>query len=403
MKEPAFRVPGLPAAAWFAAGAGASALLLITTGASTQSAPPAPSSPTPPAAAPAPRPHDVRSLYRMIKPSVVVIRTEQREPDLEVEKGFTTAEDLGSGVLIGAEGQILTAAHLVQVAEKIQVEFSDGSKSEARVLASNQSGDVALLQARKAPRGIQPAKLGDSDQVEVGDRILIVGAPDELSYSLSVGYISARRAPRRDPGTFTRMELLQTDAAVNPGNSGGPMVNEAGEVVGIISHNRSDTGGSQGLGFAVTTNFARRVLIDNHAVWLGFEGRYLDGKVAELLNIPQTGGLLVEKVARRSFADRLGLRAGWMILEPDDEDSPVVGGDVLLSVDGVSFADGPRAMDALERAGSKTRTGAEVRFTVLRAGKVLKVAGRLPAGPAEPSCPGWPDPAHPRLLRRTDP
>src|SRR5262249_32454588 len=161
---------------------------------------------------------------------------------------------------IGPGGKILTAAHLVQAAARIEVQFADGTRSGARVLGSNQAGDVAVLQAAKAPRAIRPARLGDSDRVDVGDRVIVVGAPSDLSYSLSVGYVTGRRAAQRDPGPFSRMELFQTDAAVNPGNSGGPMVNEAGEVIGVMSHNISDTGGSQGLGFAVTSNFARKVL-----------------------------------------------------------------------------------------------------------------------------------------------
>src|SRR2546428_13848763 len=196
---------------------------------------------------------------------------------------------LGSGVLISPDGKILTAAPVVQTADAIEVEFLTGEPLRAPVLSSEPSADVALLQLEKAPRGPFVAKIGDSDSVEIGAPVFVVGAPLGASHTLTVGYISARRKPNATLSGMSRAEFFQTDAAINQGNSGGPLFNMQGEVIGIVSYILSHSGGSEGLGFAVTSKVARQ-LLEQKSFWSGVSGYMLSGDLAQGFNVPPPGG-----------------------------------------------------------------------------------------------------------------
>src|SRR5262249_16951327 len=156
---------------------------------------------------------------------------------------------LASGVLISGDGKVLTAAHVVQAVDQVFVEFIDGQLVTACVISSAPAADVALLQLDSVPPGVAPAQLGDSDKVEVGDEVFVVGAPYGLSYTLSVGHIGGRAAPKGSLASLSAGEFLQTDAPINSGNSGSPMFNRQGEVVGIVSNIMSRSGGFEGIGF----------------------------------------------------------------------------------------------------------------------------------------------------------
>src|SRR6185436_755265 len=205
----------------------------------------------------------VEELFRKVNPSVVVIRATGRE--VNSARGLVTYSEIGSGVLI-ADGKVMTAAHVVHSMDEIVVEFIGGETVPARVVASEPAADLSLLQLDRVPAGVKVARLANSSAVRVGDQVLVVGAPYGLSYSLSVGYISARWAPNTVYRAFPLAEFLQTDATINTGNSGGPMFNLAGEVVGIVSHNISKGGGSEGLGFVVTINTARELLLARRSI-----------------------------------------------------------------------------------------------------------------------------------------
>src|SRR5262249_42858521 len=160
------------------------------------------------------------------------------------------------------------------------------------------SADVALLQLEGQPPNYIAAKLGDSDSAEVGDEIFVVGAPYGISRTLTAGHVSGRRILN----TETRsIEFLQTDAAINTGNSGSPIFNLNGEVVGIVSNIMSKSGGSEGLAFASTSNTARRVLLDHKSFWTGIDGVLIEGNLAKALNLTQSAGLLVQRVAEGSI------------------------------------------------------------------------------------------------------
>jgi S1-C subfamily serine protease len=314
-------------------------------------------------------------VFKRVDPAVVEIHT--LETDLPESKGRPVrVAGLGSGVLISRDGKVLTAAHLVQAADAIEVEFVTGEKFRAEVASSDPEVDLAVLQLDGMPRVPSIASLGDSDRIEVGAPVFVIGAPLGLSHTLTVGHISGHHGLDA-AGAPKQAELLQTDAAINQGNSGGPMFDMEGEVIGIVSHILSMSGGSEGLGFAVTSNVARRVL-DEKSFWTGLDGHFLTGDLARALNIPPPGvGLLVQRIAAGSPAEVSGLRGGTMRARIGDEDL-VLGGDIVLSVMGIAV-DRPGYLAAVSGKLAVARPGQEVEIVVLRGGRVVTLTSTIPA------------------------
>jgi S1-C subfamily serine protease len=216
--------------------------------------------------------------------------------------GLTRFNETGVRSAHLADGKIMTAAHVVHSMDEVNVEFLGGQTVPARAISSEPAADLSLLKVDRVPAGAKVASLADSDSVRVGDQIIIVGAPYGLSHSMSVGWISARWPANSVYRALPLAEFLQTDATINTGNSGGPMFNTAGEVIGIVSHNISKSGGSEGLGFVITINTARRLLLEKPTFWSGLEGQLITGPIAQILNVPQPTGYLVKTVARGSDA-----------------------------------------------------------------------------------------------------
>jgi S1-C subfamily serine protease len=317
----------------------------------------------------------VGEVFRAVTPSVVVVRAQGRE----VSAGGTETHfaETGAGVLISAQGDVMTAAHVVHAMDEVTVEFMGGESVPATVVASEPGADLSLLRLTRVPAGARAARLADSDTVRVGDQVLIVGAPYGLSHSLSVGWISARWPPNSVYHAMPLAEFFQTDAVINTGNSGGPMFGLTGDVVGIVSHNISKSGGSEGLGFVVTANTARQLLLERRSVWTGLEGQLLSERQGDILNLPPGQlGYLVKVVAKGSLGEALGLRGGTTNATIDGE-RLVVGGDIVLNVAGIpvkTAADLARIRQTLNELG----TGQPFTLTVLRAGRVLDLSGRTP-------------------------
>src|SRR6266404_420437 len=251
----------------------------------------------------------LRDAFHKVEQAVVVVRTEQRGLAPFPQQGMVSLNGLGSGVLISNDGKVLTATHLVQAADRTLVEFSSGELIPAHVTGSAFSADVAVLQLERNPVNVVAATLGDSDKVDVGDQIFAVGAPYGLSHTLTAGHVSGRHTLDKGSDNTTAVEFLQTDAAINSGNSGSPLFSLSGEVMGIVSNIISRCGGSEGLAFAATSNTARRLLLEQKPFWSGIEGLLVDGDLAKALNLPQSAGLLVQRVAEGSFAWRCGIHA----------------------------------------------------------------------------------------------
>jgi len=316
---------------------------------------------------------DVSGMFQKVSPSVVVIRVKQRTVTLDQPGRFVSEQGLGSGVLISREGRVMTAAHVVQAADAIAVMFPSGEVTSASVVASVPAADVALLQLDRVPDNAVAVPLGDSDLTRVGEEVFIVGAPFGIEHTLTVGHLSARRRPSNIPGEAGQAELLQTDASINKGNSGGPMFNMAGEVIGIVSHIISRSGGSEGLGFAVSSNMARKLLLEERSFWTGIEAYMLDGDLAAMFNLPQPHGLLVLRVATGSPADKLGLRPGTTLAVIGDEPL-ILGGDVILEVMGVVVGE-EGAYQRIREAIGRLAGGGTVQVKVLRAGKIVDLTG----------------------------
>ena len=315
--------------------------------------------------------------FKHVDDAVVVVRTSERVLAGQRSNAHEVrAPGLGSGVLISADGKVLTAAHVVQTADAVAVEFPGDVLIKATVVAADPAADVALLQVERVPEGVQPAKLGDSDKAEVGDEIFIVGAPFGMSHTLTVGHLSARRRPNATFGSMETTEVFQTDAAINQGNSGGPMFNLAGEVIGVVSRIVSRSGGSDGLGFVVTSNMARRLFAEP-TVWSGLEGYLLTDEMARVFNVPVAhAGLLVQRVAHGSPAERFGLRGGDLPAVIAGEEM-IVGGDIVLAVDGIALG-GQDAYESIRKRMIEIRdhSGA-LRLTVLRAGAIVELTGAV--------------------------
>src|SRR5262249_36944457 len=275
----------------------------------------------------------VREVFEKVAPSVVVIRARGRDVDASGETRFT---ETGSGVLVSSDGRVMTAAHVVQTMDEIAVQFLGGETVSARVVASEVAAALSLLKLDRAPPGAKVSPMADSSKMHVGDPVLIVGAPYGLSHSLSTGYISARWAPNTVYKTMPLAEFFQTNATINTGNSGGPMFNMNGEVIGIVSHNISKGGGSEGLGFVVTINTAKQLLLEKRSFWSGLEVFPVNDELADLLNLPaRSTGIIVKTVAKDSPADQIGLRGSRMIVRIAGQDVPL-GGDIVLSVAGMA-------------------------------------------------------------------
>ena len=241
----------------------------------------------------------------------------------------------GSGVVIDAEGLVLTNAHVVEGADRVQVSLADGGQLDGTVVGSDPVTDLAVVKLEQAPEGLKAAPLGDSDALEPGDWAIALGNPYGLDSTVTLGIVSSLHRNISSLGfTDKRLELIQTDAAINPGNSGGPLVNGDGQVIGINTLVRSGPGA--GLGFAIPINLARRVadqLLENGEVVHPYIGLQLVGLTARiarehnrdpnaLVQLPERNGALVQAVLPDGPAQEAGLRRGDLLIGVGDQEVP---------------------------------------------------------------------------------
>jgi serine protease Do len=275
---------------------------------------------------------DLADLFEDIKRSVVTIYVQESvNTGTGDPRTFTANEGLGSGVLI-SDNVVLTASHVVANADKIMVQFFDGEAVPAITTRLSRMADVAVITLRQAPSDPHIAQIGNSDETRIGDEIFVVGAPLGLPYSLSTGIISGRHSEHGFSNDGKSLEFFQTDASINTGNSGGPMFNYQGEVIGIVSSILTRSGGFEGIGFAATSNVARDLLTERASIFFGIESMVLSYEMARILNVPQESGLLVQHVVRNSPAGNMGIRGGFRKVVMDEEEI-MLGGDIILQVD----------------------------------------------------------------------
>jgi S1-C subfamily serine protease len=313
----------------------------------------------------------LRDAFHKVEQAVVVVRTEQQGLAPFPQQGMVSLNGLGSGVLISND-KVLTAAHLVQAADRTMVEFSRGELISARVIGSALSADIAVLQLEHSPANAAPVTLGNSDKLDVGDQIFVVGAPYGISRTLTAGHVSGRHLLNERRENTTGVEFLQTDAAINSGNSGSPVFNLDGEVMGIVSNIMSRSGGSEGMAFAATSNTARRLLLDQKPFWSGIEGLVVDGDLARALNLPQPAGVLVQRVAEGSIARRWGIHAGTLRANVEGAEF-ILGGDVILRVNDLPV-EPSGSYDDIYASMGRLKPGENLVISVFRQGQIVKLS-----------------------------
>jgi len=314
---------------------------------------------------------NLSELYDEVSSSVVVINILSVEPR-KTDNNFTLVAKVsqGSGVLISEDGLIWTAAHVLQSAEVVQVEFFDGEIYEANVLSSNPLADVALIKinGKFKLKDKKVVKIGNSDTLKIGEDIFVLGAPFGLKQSLSKGILSGRHKPESLSNGFVKIEFLQTDAAINHGNSGGPMFNMQGEVIGITNSIYSTSGGFNGIGFAISSNTAKKLLMDEPNIWTGMNSILLTGNVAKALNVPQKSGLLILTLSSKGTAYKIGLRGGSIEATIDGVDL-LIGGDIILNFAGIDFSQ-PNFQNLIKKKLEAYNKNDKIPLTILRNGKI---------------------------------
>jgi serine protease Do len=234
------------------------------------------------------------------------------------------AHSLGSGVLIRENGLILTNHHVIAGADTIKVNFADGQEFSAKLVGQDPKSDVAVIRLENPPQDLTPIKLGDSDALRLGETVLAIGNPFGLGHTVTMGIVSAKGRANLDITDYEN--FIQTDAAINPGNSGGALVNAKGELVGINTAIYSRSGGYQGIGFAIPSKMASRImdsLVDKGRVDRGYLGvgiQPLGNKLSKRFNLKTAqSGVLINYVGRDTPAQQSGLLVGDIILKLDGE------------------------------------------------------------------------------------
>lgn len=285
------------------------------------------------------------------------------------------SKDQGSGFLISADGKILTNSHVVANERQLEVTLADQTKYKGTLLSRDEQNDLALLQI--TPRKKLPwLRLGDSEVLQVGQKVLAIGNPFGLDGTLTTGVVSSLGRSIRGENNQLLEGLIQTDAAINMGNSGGPLLNSAGDVIGINTAILGPNGGNIGIGFAMPINRAKTMIDDVQAgrkrPRLGVTVVPVSGDYADAMNLPTQGGLLIQEVESGSAAASAGLRGGNQMVQIGNAQL-LVGGDLIMSIDGHPVD----REDAISRALARKYAGDTLELTIFRNGRTLNVRVRL--------------------------
>jgi len=290
--------------------------------------------------------HDATTLGDVLsssKSSLTLVelfeKSEEGVVKIQVERDGQNRGSQGSGFVYDNLGHIITNAHVVDGATKATVTFLDGSQYDAEIIGKDKFTDIAVIKVSEKPRLLHPLQIGDSSQLRIGEQVAAIGNPFGLSGSMTSGIVSqmGRLLPSQDSG-FSIPDVIQTDAAINPGNSGGPLLNLRGEVVGINTAIQSSSGEFSGVGFAIPSNTAIKIvpsLIEDgeyHHPWIGISGRDVDPDLAKVLELKDAKGFLIITVVDGSPADKAGLKGMTATQVIDGKEYPA-DGDIIISVD----------------------------------------------------------------------
>jgi len=328
---------------------------------------------------------DARGVVQVT--STKVVRT---TPDPFFDFGLpptqTRTQALGSGFVMDKAGHIVTNYHVIAGANKVEVSFSNSDNMKARVVGSDPSTDLAVLQIDARSRALTPLAFGNSDRVRVGDSVVAIGNPLGYDRSVTAGIVSAVQRAISAPNQFPIDHVIQTDAPINHGNSGGPLINSRGQVIGVnaqIATGGTDSDGNIGIGFAIPINTVRIVagqLIKKGKVehaFIGITAKPVGPEIARLFRLSAKRGLLVATVQPGSGAAAAGLRAGTNTAVVSGESWPV-GGDLIVSADGVPLS----SIDQLRDLIAAKNPGQSISLEVYRGPEKLTLDVKLGRQPS---------------------
>ena len=289
----------------------------------------------------------------------------------------------GSGFVYDSEGNIVTNEHVVDGAKSVSVRFWNGDSYPATVVGSDPSTDLAVIKVDAPASILAPLPLGDSSKLLVGDGVVAIGSPFGLEETVTSGIVSALHRQMEAPNEFTINDSIQTDAAINHGNSGGPLLNSRGQIVGVNSQIRSDSGGSDGVGFAIPSNTIKSIasqLIASGKVehaYLGVTVQTIPASVASDLNLVE--GVTLKAVRSGTPAAKAKLHAATGLKTVENESYPT-GGDVITAIDGQKIT----TSEELQRAIDAKRPGDTISLEFWRAGDSHKIDVTLATRPTQP-------------------
>ena len=312
------------------------------------------------------------SIYSRVGPGVVNITS------VVVERDFFSRpvpkEGAGSGAIIDTKGHILTNHHVIRNSDKLEVTLSDGSRWPARLVGSDPGNDLAVLKIEAPGKKLTVIPMGDSSQLEVGQKVLAIGNPFGLGQTLTTGIISSLARSIRSESGILINDVIQTDAAINPGNSGGPLLDSNGKIIGINSAIISPTGASVGIGFAIPINTAKRILPDLISKgrvsypWIGASVYPLIPEFSNYLGLIAERGAMIMEIVPNGPADKAGLRGGNRRVRVGNS-LIIIGGDVITELNSEKV----NSSDDLIRTIRDHRPGDNIKLKILRNGRFLRV------------------------------
>ena len=307
-------------------------------------------------------------IFEKSEPGVVRVNTQRNQTINDVG-------GVGSGFVFDKKGHIITNAHVIEDSTKTVVTFLDGRSYNAEIIGIDQYTDIGVIKVNADLKLLQPLTLGDSSNLQVGEPITAIGNPFGLSGSMTSGIISQMGRLLPSGSGYSIPDVIQTDAAINPGNPGGPLLNMRGDIVGINTAIQSTTGEFTGVGFAIPSQTVAKIvptLISegeyNHP-WIGISGRDIDPDMANVLGLKDALGFLIITVVEDSPASEAGLIGSDKTIKVESREYPV-GGDIILAVDGIDVRKIDDILIHLQRV--KT-VGDEMNLEILRDGRTTNI------------------------------
>jgi S1-C subfamily serine protease len=348
-----------------------------------------------PGLAPSGKGMSINQIYRRAAPGVVRVSATTSStaaiprilPRGDEVPSIPQPSVLGSGFVIDKAGHIVTNYHVVEGADELTVSFSNRDAVKAEVVGADPSTDLAVLRVNTSASALTPLPLGNSDAVQVGDQVVAIGNPFGLDRTVTAGIVSALQRLITAPNRFTIDHVIQTDAPINHGNSGGPLINSRGQVIGV--NTKIETGdtatGNVGIGFSVPSNTVKDVVAQiirtgrvDHA-YLGISGQAVTAGLADTYNLAVKRGVIVESVTNHSGADKAGLKDGRRRVVVAGE-TYVLGGDIIVAFDGQQIS----SIEELRDAVAAHKPGDKVKVVIYRGANKTSVTvtlGRQPPSP----------------------